>query len=70
VAIGFLLFVGLFFLILMFAVGGSGNPPLPSPLGQIVTYLISLGTFWFVFILVGTVLIAVGHFQRRPSPAN
>jgi len=61
---GFLLFIGLIFLLLRFAVGASENPSLPSPLGEFVSFFIRLGTFWFVFVIVGTVLIAMGTFKE------
>lgn len=69
VGLGFLGFGLLLFLLLMVtvlnAVGGSANPPLPSPLGEIVYFIVRLGIFWYLFAIAGAVLIAVGAFQKK-----
>jgi hypothetical protein len=64
-AFGFLLIVGLVFLLVMFGVGGSGNPPIPSPLRELISFAILLGSYSYAFIIVGVVLIVVGALQRR-----
>jgi polyferredoxin len=68
-AFGFLLFVGLVLLVLMFAVGSSGSP-LSSPLAEFVSFSFTLGIYWYIFVIVGVVLILVGALQRRRTPTD
>jgi len=62
--IGFLLLVGFVFLLVMFAVGGSANPPPSSPFREFLSFAFALGRFWLIFVIVGAILIAVGALQR------
>lgn len=76
-AFGFLMLALLVFLVGRFFVGGSANPPfqalpwlsanppLASPWREVVFFTVGLGTFWFVFVVVGAVLIAVGALQGK-----
>ena len=65
--IGCLLFVGLFALLLLFAVGAEGSPGLPSPLGNVVQFLFQLGISWYFFIIAGVILIIIGALQKKPD---
>jgi hypothetical protein len=67
VVVGGALCVGLMGLLLMFAVGASQNPPLSSPLREVVTVFYWLGLFWFVFVGAGAALLIYGALRRRRS---
>ena len=64
VGVGCLLFVNLIFLLVRFAVGGAHNPPLSSPLRELVLPFFILGIYWWVFAVIGVVLIIYGLIQR------
>lgn len=55
--IGLVLLAGLICLVVRFAVGGSHNPPLSSPLREFITFFYWLGMCWFVFVGVGVALL-------------
>ena len=65
IVVGIFLLVMMVALLLMFAVGASENPPLPSPLGTIVGGLIQLGIFWYFFVLAGVAFIIIGAVAKR-----
>jgi hypothetical protein len=64
---GCALYVGLIGLVVMFAVGASHNPPLPSPLREVVHFFMQLGVFGFVFVGAGAALLIYGSLQRSRS---
>ncbi len=55
---------GLFYVWILFGGGGSANPPTPSPWRELITVVVISGGFFYVFIFVGVVLIAVGTIQK------
>ena len=65
--VGCLLLVGLFALVSWFVVGGFGSSPLPFPLGNIVQFLFQLGISWYLFVIVGAILIVIGAVQKNPD---
>ena len=65
--VGCLLFVGLFALVLLFAVGGEGSPPLPFPLGNVVQFFFELGISWYFYVIAGVILIVIGAVQKTDN---
>jgi hypothetical protein len=62
---GVTLLMALIGILLRFAVGGSGNPPLPSPLGEILGSFVVFSTLaWIVFVISGLVLIVAGALTK------
>jgi amino acid transporter len=63
---GFVLLMALIATLVRFAVGGSGNPPLPHPLAEIVGSFITFSTLgWIVFVILGAVLIIAGSVAKE-----
>ena len=67
--VGGLSFVGLMFVVLRFGVGGSGNPPLTGWYAALITSIYWIGFFWFVFLIIGAVLIVAGIMKKHKSGA-
>ena len=60
----------LFSLLLLFAVGGGAGTQQPTAFGEIILFFIYLGDFWFVFVIVGVILIIAGALQKNPDDAG
>jgi len=65
--VGGLSFLGLMFVVLGFGVGGSGNPPLTGWYAALITFIYTIGFFWFVFLIIGAVLIVAGLIKKHKS---
>jgi hypothetical protein len=65
--VGGLSFLGLIFVVLGFGIGGSGNPPLTGWLAVLITFITTIGFFWFVFLIIGAVLTVAGFLKKRNS---
>jgi hypothetical protein len=62
--LGGLSFLGLMFVVLL-SVGGSGNPPATGWYAALITFIYTIGFFWFVFLIIGAVLIVSGFLKKR-----
>jgi hypothetical protein len=65
--IGGLSFLGLMYVVLQFGVGGASNPPLTGWFAALVSLVFAIGFFWFVFLIVGAVLIVAGLIKKYYS---
>jgi len=73
VGLYFLIGGGLSFLALLFiallGVGGysSGNPPLAGWFVSLIMLIYYIVTFWFVYLIIGAVLIIAGLIKKHKS---
>ena len=69
--IGVLFLFALMSTLLRFAVGGSANPPLRSPLGELLSTLVGISSVaWIIFVLLGLVLMIAGFLRKASSRSN
>ena len=65
--VGGLSFLGLMFVVLLSGVGASANPPLTGWYVPLIRFIYTIGIFWFVFLIIGAVLIVAGLIKKHKS---
>jgi hypothetical protein len=55
------------YVILLHGVGASANPPLTGWYAALITFIFWTGFFWFVYLIVGAVLILAGLVKKHKS---
>ena len=65
--VGGLSFLGLLFVVLLFGVGASANPPLTGWFVSLIRFIYTIGVSWFVFLIIGAVLIVAGLIKKHKS---
>jgi hypothetical protein len=69
--LGGLSFLGLVFLVLCFGIGGgwagTGNYQRPGWFVALLTFIFYVGLSWWVFLIIGAVLIVAGFLRARYS---
>jgi hypothetical protein len=62
--LGGLSFLGFLFVLLQ-SVGGPENPPLTGWYATLIILIYFIGLFWFVFLIIGAVLIVSGLGSKK-----
>ena len=63
-ALGGLAFLAIMYVVLNFGVGAASNTPLTGWFAALVSLVFAIGFFWFVFLVIGAVLIVAGIIKK------